>query len=442
MDKVAEKPHVKVLRSASIFSLCIVLVIIFLIQSGCAQPLLTQTLPTATRSHLITPTSVITVQTTLSPTAPKIIRLWLPPQFAPALTTSAGKLLQYRLDEFSARRPGVSIEVRLKAQEGPAGLLDSLTTASAAAPQALPDIVALPRAALEAAAQKGLLHPYDGLSRNMEDTDWYENARQLAQVQNSVFGLPFASDALLLVYRTNVMNTPPGDLESILKTNEILVFPAGDPQAIFILTLYLASGGQISDNKGKPILDEQVLKNVLSYVHQAQANGVMPAWLTQYQTYDQTWQVFTEQHTNLVISWSSDYLAKPLENVAAAPLPVSSGVSFSLLTGWVWAIASPRADTLNLSVELAEFLSESSFLAQWSAAAGYLPPRPSSLSSWQNKVLIATLDQINRSAVIFPPADLLSTLSPPLVKAVVQVMKNEIDPKTAAQQAVESLTNP
>jgi ABC-type glycerol-3-phosphate transport system substrate-binding protein len=441
MSKEWDKSNRKTLKSASIGSFRLLLAILFLFSAGCVQTSLSRTQTTATQVLLNTPTFVPTLQTTMTPNAPKIIRIWLPPQFAPAVTTSAGKLLQYRLDEFSARRPGISIEVRLKAQEGPAGLLDSLTIASAAAPQALPDIVALPRPALEAAALKGLLHPYDGLSRDMEDTDWYENARQLAQVQNSVFGLPFACDALLLVYRTNVLNTPPGDLESILKTNEILVFPAGDPQELFILTLYMASGGQITDNKGKPFLDEQILSKVLSFLHEAQANGVMPTWLTQYQTYDQTWQVFTEQHTNLVVSWTSDYLANPVENTAIAPIPVSNGKPFSLSTGWVWAITSPRADALNLSVELAEFLSESSFLAQWSAAAGYLPPRPSSLSSWQNKALIATADQIARSAMIYPSTDLLESIAPLLSKAVVQVMKNEIDPQTAARQAVESLAN-
>lgn len=441
MSNEEDKANQKPLGAAFIWPLHILLAFLFLFPAGCVQTLSSKTQPTNTPVIKNIPTFVPTLQTTLTPNAAKIIRIWLPSQFSPAVTTSAGKLLQYRLDEFTARRPGVSIEVRLKSQEGPAGLLASLTTASAAAPQSLPDIVALPRPALEAAALKGLLHSFDGLSRNMEDNDWYENARQLAQVQNSVFGLPFACDALVIVYRTKILSTPPGDLKSLLKTNEILVFPASDPEELFILTLYLASGGQTTDNKGKPFLDGQIFTNVLMFLHEAQANGVMPTWLTQYQTFDQTWQVFTEQHANLVVSWSSDYLVSPIEDAAIASIPVLSGEPLNLSTGWVWAISSPRADALNLSVELAEFLSESSFLAQWSAAAGYLPPRPSSLSAWQNKTLIASADQIARSSMIYPSNDLLETIAVPFTKAVVQIMKNETDPQTAARQAVESFAN-
>ena len=104
----------------------------------------------------------------------------MPPEFDPASSKPAGKILQSRLGEFTNRRPGVRIEVRVKETSGTGGLLDSLTTASAAAPQALPDLVALPRPELETAALKGLLHPFRDLSTPIEDPDWFEYARQLA----------------------------------------------------------------------------------------------------------------------------------------------------------------------------------------------------------------------------------------------------------------------
>jgi len=77
--------------------------------------------------------------------------LWLPPEFDPHSGTPAGDLLNERLDAFINAHPGLTIEVRIKAVNGPGGLLDSLATTSAAAPAAIPSLVALPRGELETA---------------------------------------------------------------------------------------------------------------------------------------------------------------------------------------------------------------------------------------------------------------------------------------------------
>jgi hypothetical protein len=82
--------------------------------------------------------------------------------------------------------------VRIKALDGPGGLLDALSAANAAAPLALPDLILLPRPQLETAALKGLLTPFDGLSASLNNGDWYDYARDLAQLQDSTFGLPLA----------------------------------------------------------------------------------------------------------------------------------------------------------------------------------------------------------------------------------------------------------
>ena len=86
--------------------------------------------------------------------------------------------------------------MRVKAASGPGGLIESLSAASAAAPAVLPALVALSRSDLETAALKGLVFSLDGLTRIVDDTDWYAYARQLALIQGSAFGLPFAGDAI------------------------------------------------------------------------------------------------------------------------------------------------------------------------------------------------------------------------------------------------------
>ena len=92
---------------------------------------------------------------------------------------------------------------------GQGGLLDALTATNAAAPGALPSLILLNRQDMETAALKGLILPLDDMTAVMGSTDWYPYAQDLARLQGSIFGLPFAGDALALVYRPVRFPSPP-----------------------------------------------------------------------------------------------------------------------------------------------------------------------------------------------------------------------------------------
>jgi ABC-type glycerol-3-phosphate transport system substrate-binding protein len=363
----------------------------------------------------------------------------LPPQFDLDGGSPSGDLLRARLDEFAARRPGVRLEVRVKAVDGPGGLLDSLTTASAAAPLALPDLIALPRQTLEAAALKGLLRPSEKFTEMIEDPDWYDYSRQLARLQNSTFGLPFAGDALLMVYRPAAIGEPPSDLAAALQTSSTLAFPASDPQALFTLALYQSAGGEVLDDQGRPYLDAGKLAQVLAFYQEAENSHLIPYWLTQYQTDAQAWEAFVNRQAGMVITWSSRYLNNLIADTAAAPIPTTSGEPLTLASGWVWSLAGSNPERQALAVELAEFLSESRFLARWTATAGFLPTRPSILAAWQDPPLRSLVEEIVLSAQLYPPADVHASLSPSLEQATIDVLKEQVDPQRAAEDAVDSL---
>ncbi|MBN2548249.1 MAG: extracellular solute-binding protein [Anaerolineales bacterium] len=394
--------------------------------------------PTAQPSPSAMPEQTATPET---PSA-NVLRLWVPPQFDPDSGTPAGSLLKNRLNEFGKLNPDTIIEVRVKAASGVGGLLDALITTSSAAPTALPDLIALPRETLEAAALKGVLHPYGNDALTQNDADWYDYARQLSRLQNSIFGLPFAGDTLLLIYRPAVIPVPPSSLTSTLEAASPLVFPAADPQALFTLALYEGSGGAIRDAEGRPTLSEAELTRVLTFYAQAESTGLTPAWLADIQTDEQAWQAFQDQRTNLVITWSSRYLNSADSEIAIAPLPTLDGEPFSLATGWVWALASPVSENQGLSVKLAEFLTENTFLAQWTEVLGYLPTRPGVLAAWSNKSLFSLMDDILLASRPYPSNDILASLGAPLQQAALQMLKKQSDPLTAAQFAIQSLTNP
>ena len=412
--------------------------------SGVFPPRGTQdALQTPSASPTLVPAPAFTQlpQGAVTPARPVTLQVWVPPEFDPASGTRAGNLLKARLEEFAARRPGVQVDVRVKAASGVGGLLDSLTTTSAVAPRALPDLIALPRPMLETAALKGLLHPFDGLTAAMEDLDWFEYARQLAHLQSSTFGLPFAGDALTLVYRPSAVGTPPADWNAAIKSAVPMVFAAADPQALLTLALYQAAGGPILDDQGRPTLDARILAEVLTFYQAAAKSGVLPEWVAQVQNEDQVWESLKQKRSDLAATWASRYLTESITDTALAPLPTQNGTPFTLATGWVWALVASQPERQGLSAQLAEFLTDSAFLSRWTEAAEVLPTRPSALqtSSDASKLLQT---QMLLSARPFPLADVVASLGPVLQQATLQVLKGQSDPQAAAQAAVKSLAGP
>jgi ABC-type glycerol-3-phosphate transport system substrate-binding protein len=306
----------------------------------------------------------------------------------------------------------------------------------------MPDLVALPRPILEVAALKGLLRPYDDLTESINGPDWYDYARQLARLQNSTFGLPFAGDALVLVYRSTSIAEPPKALTSTLSAQGPLAFPAADPMAQFTLAQYQAVGGAILDEQGRPFLDRSALTEVLAFYKQASENGSLPVWLAQYQSDDQVWEAFLEDQADMVVTWMSRHLNNLSADTAFSPIPTLNGIHYTLATGWVWALANPNHEKQALSVELAEYLVESDFLARWNSETGYLPPRQSALVNWETTSIQTMASEVVLSARIYPSADVSASLAPVLQQATLQVLKSQSDPATASREAADKVNKP
>jgi len=378
------------------------------------------------------------------------LKVWLPPEFNPQADTEAGRLLRERIRAFEEAN-GVQVQVRVKDADGPGSLLEALTAASAAAPLALPSLVALPRSDLEVAALKGLIVPLDGLSTQIDEPDWYAYARSLAMVQGTAFALPFAGDALVVVYRPGRVVAPPDSWDAIFRLGQPVAFPASDAQALTVLALYRSLGGEIEDAQRRPILSPEALTPVLQLVADAEERGMFPFWLSQYETFSQVWQAYTEERVNVAVVWSSSYLAGLPADSSAMPLPplvggktaVKDGAAQqTLATGWGWAVADPMPERRVLAARLAEYLTAGDFLASWTEAAGYLPTRPSSLASWSNGALKTLFSPIAASAQARPSNDLVSSEGPALREAVLKMLKREATPEEAARAASDRLAAP
>jgi multiple sugar transport system substrate-binding protein len=418
------------------------------ILSGCANlPAILVTPKPATPSPaVVTLTFAISSPTQpIVANQPRVLRIWLPPQFDPAAETEAAQLLQARLDEFLNRRPGLQIEVRVKPDSGAGGLLEALVATEAAAPQLMPDLVALSRTDLEAAALKGLLHPLDGLTLALDDPDWYPYADQMARIQNTTFGLPFAGDALVLVGYNDPLPASWDELD-----DATFLFSAASPRALFSLALYLSAEGSLINEQGRPMLDEAVMEEVLSFYANAVENGNLSPGAVSYQDEAAVWQAYKEQRSNLVATWTSFYLAEGSVAQQLEPLPglkpasdplseVNNAASVSLARGYAWSLAGSNLENQALAVELAEFLSASEFLAGWTEAARVLPTRPTALSSWEDARLRLELTQVADTTQLVPGNDIVAATGPLFQTAIAAVLAGEKTPEQAAAEAVAQL---
>ncbi|MFZ6031470.1 MAG: extracellular solute-binding protein [Chloroflexota bacterium] len=402
--------------------------------------------PTPTGTATVPPTPIVLPTATPGaqpePEVGGTLRLWVPPEFDPSDGSAAAALFQARLEAFAQQNPGWRVEVRVKATEGPGGLLESLAAASKAASSALPDLVALPRPLLEMAAVRGLIRPFDALTTVMTSAEWYSYSRDLARIQNNIFGLPFAGDALVLIYRSASVSPPLASWQQLTATGLPMAFPVAEPRASYPLTLYRGAGGAVVNEQGQPSLDVDTLTQVLTFTLAAESAGVMPNWLGLYENYDQAWQVYLERRATLAVNWASRYLNEGTAGDSATLLPTPNGTPFAQATGWCWALVATDPNRQKMAAALAEFLVDGTYLTAWSTAAGVLPTRSTAAAPEGPSNLRDFATQVATVAVVYPPADVTAVLNPLLSQAVLQVFKLQVEPQVAAQQAVDALKPP
>jgi multiple sugar transport system substrate-binding protein len=360
----------------------------------------------------------------------RLIRIWLPARFDPA-SSVPGQLLKQRLDDFVASHSGLHIEVRIKDE---ATLLDALTLTNAAAPVVLPDLVILPRPDLETAALKGLIFPFDRTTDLNNAEDWFPYARDAARIQDTVYGLPFASDALDLVYNPAKIDNV-STWAAVLKGDKFAA-PVADPQALLALSLYQSLGTGLLDSQGRPTVDEASLTQMLNLFADSR-QSLLPVSF-QFQTDDKVWQAYRAGDADIVVTWASRYLTKANVDMAAAPLLGLDGQPYTLATVWCWAQANPNTEQRSLTAELAETLMDPVFLAALTAEAGYLPTRQSALDEWTDVGRKRLADQVVSSAHLIPSSDVTLTLGPIIKQAVLGVL-NGRSPQQASQDAITHL---
>ena len=392
-----------------------------------------------------TPTATATSAPTPTPTSPPpvTLRVWLPPIAGIPADSPAAEMLIKRINAFAAER-GLKAEIRVKPLFGAAGMLTELGAARAVAPSAVPDVVLMPRALMEEAVANGLVFPLpeDAFTAPLSTGDWFGYAQQMAAVQSVAYGVPFAGDAFGLAYNPNSTQPVPKTWDDWINADQPLRIALGDKQATAVLALYQAAGGAWQSKDSAPTLDENTLAQVFALIQTAYSSGLLDQTALRIESDDDLWKRYRGEASGFMLTHISHLLAVP-EPRRMAPIPaVDANHRVVVSTAWLWTLTTPDSERQRLGVALLAYLGAPEFVARWTDAAGFLPPRRSELDAWGK----APHRDLAMAVIPFmappPPYQIKKMYGAALAEAVARVVNGKRTPQEAAQWAIASAAKP
>jgi len=364
--------------------------------------------------------------------------IWVPPFFDPDADHPASRLLKERLLSYQQENPQISIIVRVKSTLGPGSLLETLSNANTVAPNSLPALTLLSLADMTQAISKNLVVPLDNFSSVIDEEDWYGFAQNMGIQQGTIYGLPFVSNLLGIIYRQPVLESDQPDWNELFRRFHSIIFPAGDPEALITLSLYLSSGGEIRDSQGHQMMAPEELSDVLSVYFEASRRGIFSPDLIGLQSDDQAWEIFVNSESDAIITWANRVFSEG-ESYHLAILPSIGEQPYSSATGWLWCLTTVDEAQQQEAIKLAEYLIAPEFLMEWSPASGFFPVRPSSLNGWSESALKDTVSRMLQSAQPRPSRLLTSIISPELKNSIAEVITLQSTPEKGARKLIERL---
>jgi ABC-type glycerol-3-phosphate transport system substrate-binding protein len=425
-------------------NLIAVLMLAVFIFAGCqGQDLLQSVFPkdeavTAAPDETRVPAGVNPPDFAKSPSPPSFYDLviWVPPQFDPNSDSEAGKLLGARIQDFLQENPAVNLNVRVKAASGPGGLLESLDKTRDVAPIAVPSLVLITRSEMIQAVEKNLLFPIKGTSTAIDDNDWYDFSREMGIYSGTVYGLPFSSNALGLVFRDMKLVQNSMSWEDSFRIFDTFVFPAGASNALVPLSMYASAGGKIGNQQDIHPINPEILESILDVIDTGARTGVLSPVISELKTDEQSWEYFETGGYDAVITWVNRFLSAD-ENFHLAPMPSIGKNPHTFASGWAWCLTDLNKENHEYVISLAEYLIDTDFLSQWAPLSGYLPVRPSSMEKWIDGQNGGTISGILFSAVLIPDQSDIDGINTEITTVVVEVLTRQVSPAVGALRAFE-----
>ncbi len=381
-----------------------------------------------------------TISETSEPTPESYtIRLWVPPQFDMGQNTKAGNALSSVISEYTEAHPNINISVRIKAVSGDSSMLNTITAANHIAQDVLPSLALISRSDMEIAVQRGLIQPII-TSVFSDSNSWYPYARQSAVIDGNIYGIPVFGDSLVLTYRTAKVGAEFTDWHDILSRGLPIGFAPSSSASQFATFIYLSKGGKLTNDQGQPYLDQQLLTETLDFFLTGGKNGAFPPSLAQLTDQSQVWQRFNDGTYSIIASSFSSFNHYRNDQISVYSLPIQNeAAGYPLMNSWNLVMMERNPMLQKEALNFAEYLSDILVNDELSEAAGYLPIRNSEHTQWKNNSQYNMVLSMSEKGILAPVNQISNKIMPVINNAVTQVIKNQLVPETAAQDAISAL---
>jgi multiple sugar transport system substrate-binding protein len=358
----------------------------------------------------------------------------------------AGVVFGRGLAAFENTYPDVQISVMLKNESGKGSVSDYLRTTSQAAPNVLPDVAVLNMVDLTQLARTGLIVPLDGLLSTSLVDDLLPGARAAGTVDGQLVGIPFEMDVEHLIYNTNKVASTPILWTDVISANTTYAFPAKGKNGLVndaFLIQYLALGGRLQDDEGRPFLDEQALRAALEYYRQGVETGAIPPEVLTIGSPDEVWPDYVAAQVGMAHVNGHRFLSDKsvLRTTEFASVPTRDGTPLTIGRGRSLVIVTHNPSRQAMAAQLIEWLMAPDNNIAWSQATSYLPSRYAAFNLvgdddpyWpflQHQLEVAV------PAPAFPEYNQIGRV---LQQAVIEILNEEATPEEAAAAAVDAIT--
>lgn len=417
-------------------------------QESQAQPTVQ---PTAT-SQRVTPSSVVVTPTLTVATTPEsgtlTLTFWSIEAISPKAEGETGNFIANSLRSFETNNPNIKINLLLKKSSGKGSVLDFLKTAKSVAPSILPDVAVLNATDLNQAYSAGLLQTLDNRLDRSIVQDLLPAARKMGTVDQRLVGVPLNLDMEHAVYNTTVFTAAPMLWSTVLSSNTRYLFPAKGTNGLIndtTLSQYFSAGGAFRPDQEALKIDDQVLRNVLTFYQQALENEVITSTLLEAATVEELWPAYQAGQAGLTQISVRQYLTDrdSLENSAFAAIPVQTmqDTPVAITHGWTLVLITTDINRQRAALRLMEWFLSTSNNATWSNLNQSIPSRDSAFQqlAGDDPYWAFLTEQLN-TAQPQPGFSGYDQLGRILQQAVEQVIRGEATADEATATAMDALT--
>lgn len=331
-----------------------------------------------------TPAVIPTESPTLSPD--RQLLLWAPPFFTDLTEVSRATAITNVYAQFERTHPGVHVELQVKNESGDASMLNYLRGAQRLAPTILPDLILIDSQQLWQVTELELIQAIN-IDQLTNLTDFFPFTLAAVTSDEQLFGVPYATDLIHLVYHKEQIENSPTSWADLLTLAAPYQFSTGKNEGLndALLTQYLGAGGRFGPED--TAINVDAVRALLTFAAEAKAAGVISEQEFALTTLDQVWESFTTNPSSLA-NTSARHILSQLDSLTGrdigyGPIPTSSGSVRAIAHVWAFAIVTADPVQIQLAIDLINLLLEPTLHSTWAQETKYIPASRLAFERWR-----------------------------------------------------------